>query len=135
MIDLCEPRHARYSVAVTVIMGSNMDAVVVDSSDVARECLKYLREHQVGVATFIPLDSVKVKDIQEHLRSGGGGGGGGGRNAQSVVCVHVHVHLFVCLRLLDTYCNPPPLSWLLLFSVCFPLSTGNCQTAASSSEM
>lgn len=68
MIDLCEPRHARYSVAVTVIMGSNMDAVVVDSADVARECLKYLREHQVGIATFIPLDAVKAKNVQEQLR-------------------------------------------------------------------
>ncbi|EGD76402.1 hypothetical protein PTSG_07521 [Salpingoeca rosetta] len=68
MIDLCEPRHSRYKVAVTVIMGSNMDAVVVDSSDVAMECLKYLRENQIGTATFIPLESVKVKDVKEHLR-------------------------------------------------------------------
>lgn len=33
-----------------------------------RECLQYLKEQRVGVATFLPLDSLKIKKLNEKLR-------------------------------------------------------------------
>lgn len=73
LIDLCAPVHNRYNVAVTVIMGKNMDAVVVDSEKTAHECMKYLRDQRAGYGTFLPLDSIRVKDKDDRLRSVGRG--------------------------------------------------------------
>ena len=67
-MDLCEPRHKRYHVALTVVMGKNMDAVVVDNEKTAAECITYLKHTKAGTGTFIPLDSVKTKPLKEHLR-------------------------------------------------------------------
>ena len=36
MIDLCKPKHRKYNIPLTVIMGMNMDAVVVDTEKVSR---------------------------------------------------------------------------------------------------
>lgn len=53
---------------MTVILGSNMDAILVDTDEVAEECIEYLREHRIGTATFIPLSTVVTKEVQERLR-------------------------------------------------------------------
>jgi len=45
-----------------------MEAVIVDDAKTAQECIQYMREQRVGVATFIPLDSIRVKPIAERLR-------------------------------------------------------------------
>ena len=69
MIDLCKPVQKKYNVPVTVIMGGSMDAVVVDTEKAGIDCIKYLREHHAGTATFIPLDTIKVQPIDEQLRN------------------------------------------------------------------
>ena len=46
-----------------------MDAIVVDSQQTGYECIQYLREHRIGVASFIPLQGIKVKEVNERLRS------------------------------------------------------------------
>eukprot|EP00055_Hartaetosiga_balthica_P010496 m.44915 g.44915 ORF g.44915 m.44915 type:complete len:1233 (+) comp7192_c0_seq1:38-3736(+) len=70
MIDLCSVRNKRYNVAVTVVMGSNMDAVIVDTKETGLQCIRYLQENQAGTATFIPLDSVRTKDKKTSAPSG-----------------------------------------------------------------
>ena len=40
---------------------------MVETIDVAEKCVKYLRDNNVGVATFIALD--KVSDFEFHQRS------------------------------------------------------------------
>lgn len=37
MLDICKPTHKRYNAAVTIAMGKNMDAIVVDEEKVARD--------------------------------------------------------------------------------------------------
>eukprot|EP00040_Diaphanoeca_grandis_P035198 m.220674 g.220674 ORF g.220674 m.220674 type:complete len:1237 (-) comp33325_c2_seq1:161-3871(-) len=69
LIDLCKPVHRKYNVAVTVIMGMNMDAIVVDTEKAGIECIKYLREHHVGTGTFLPLDTIRVGSIEERHRN------------------------------------------------------------------
>ena len=36
------------------------DAVVVDTKQTAVDCIQHLRTHQIGTATFIPLDSIQI---------------------------------------------------------------------------
>jgi structural maintenance of chromosome 1 len=40
MIDLCKPTHRKFDMAVTVVMGKDMDAIVVDDEKTAKECIQ-----------------------------------------------------------------------------------------------
>jgi structural maintenance of chromosome 1 len=69
LIELCQPVQRKYNIPVTVIMGMNMDAIVVETEKVGIECIRYLRENHAGTATFIPLDKIKVPSVAEQLRN------------------------------------------------------------------
>jgi structural maintenance of chromosome 1 len=60
IIDLVEPSQDRYRPALTVALGANMDAIVVSDKNTAIECISYMKEQRIGVATFIPLDSIRT---------------------------------------------------------------------------
>ena len=60
LVDLSRPTQRRFNLAVTVAAGRDMDGVVVDSKQTAYDCMRYLRDHRIGTATFIPLDSIKT---------------------------------------------------------------------------
>merc|ERR1719491_686320 len=62
LVDLCRPSQKRYNLAVTVAAGKDMDAIVVDTRQTAFDCIQHLRNNQIGSATFLPLDSLKIPD-------------------------------------------------------------------------
>ncbi|KAA8499351.1 Structural maintenance of chromosomes protein 1 [Porphyridium purpureum] len=66
--ELCKPVHSRYREAVAVVFGKLMDAIVVDTEHTAAECIQYLKEKRVGVATFLPLNTLRVPELDERLR-------------------------------------------------------------------
>jgi structural maintenance of chromosome 1 len=70
LVDLCRPTQRRFNLAVTVAGGKDMDAIVVDTKQTGFECIKYLRDHRVGVAMFLPLDSLQIPSPEstERLR-------------------------------------------------------------------
>ncbi|MCI25609.1 structural maintenance of chromosomes protein 1-like, partial [Trifolium medium] len=72
MTDLCRPTQKKYNLAVSVAMGKLMDAVVVEDEKTAKECISYLKQLKLPPRTFIPLKSIRVKQIIERLRSLGG---------------------------------------------------------------
>lgn len=37
MLDICKPSQRRYNTAVTIAMGKNMDAIVIDEESVAHD--------------------------------------------------------------------------------------------------
>ncbi|KAH8082807.1 cohesin complex subunit psm1 [Cristinia sonorae] len=69
VIDLCKPTQRKYEVAVSVVLGRNIDAVVVDEEKTAIDCIEYMRNQRVGQATFIPLDTIQVKPVNDKFRS------------------------------------------------------------------
>eukprot|EP00752_Nemacystus_decipiens_P006829 g6131.t1 len=69
LVDLCKPTQRKYNVAVTTAAGKFMDAIVVDTKAECLECLTYMQTNKIGTAQFIPLDAIKVKPIDETLRS------------------------------------------------------------------
>ena len=73
LADICKPVKSRYNLAVTVAMGKYMDAIVVDNDETAMECIKYMKEQHLGVATFLPLASLDVKPVRESYRQLGPG--------------------------------------------------------------
>lgn len=68
MLDLCAPVHKKYHLAVTKVMGRDMDAIVCDSSRTAQDCIQYMKEQRIEPETFLPLDNLKVKPVNEKLR-------------------------------------------------------------------
>ncbi|KZT07028.1 cohesin complex subunit psm1 [Laetiporus sulphureus 93-53] len=69
VIDLCKPTQRKYETAVSVVLGRNIDAIVVDEEKTAIDCIEYMRNQRAGQATFIPLDTIQVKPINDKFRS------------------------------------------------------------------
>ena len=68
LIELCKPVHMKYNVAVTKVFGRNMEAIVCDTLQTARNCIQYIKEQLLDAETFLPLDYIKVKPLDEKLR-------------------------------------------------------------------
>jgi len=50
-----------YSIALEVAAGSRMKNIVVEDGDVARECIRYLKQNKLGRVTFIPLQDIQPR--------------------------------------------------------------------------
>ncbi|EKF31739.1 structural maintenance of chromosome (SMC) family protein, putative [Trypanosoma cruzi marinkellei] len=72
LVDLCTIPNDKYRHAVTVALGKNLEAVVVDTTETAISCVRYLKEQRLPPMTFLPLDSVKGKEVNDRLRTFGG---------------------------------------------------------------
>ncbi|CAM43561.1 putative structural maintenance of chromosome (SMC) family protein [Leishmania braziliensis MHOM/BR/75/M2904] len=72
MVDLCAVPNDRHRNAVTVAMGKNLEGVVVETTAVAIRCVKYLKEQRMPPMTFLPLDAVQGKAVDDRLRTFGG---------------------------------------------------------------
>jgi len=68
LIDLCEPSHKKYQVAITKVLGKYMDAIACDSEKTAKDCIQYMKEQRIEPETFLPLDYVEVRPVNEKLR-------------------------------------------------------------------
>ncbi|XP_033230168.1 structural maintenance of chromosomes protein 1A-like [Belonocnema kinseyi] len=68
IINMCEPIHNRYNVAITKVFGKFMEAIVVDTEATARQCIQYLKEQRLDAETFLPLDYIQAKPLRERLR-------------------------------------------------------------------
>lgn len=68
MINMCQPTHKRYNVAVTKVLGKYMEAIIVDTEKTARRCIQILKEQMLEVETFLPLDFLQAKPLKERLR-------------------------------------------------------------------
>jgi structural maintenance of chromosome 1 len=68
LVDLCHPTQRRFVLAVTVAAGKDMDSIVVDSRDTANQCMRFLREQRLGLATFLPLDYVQTPSLETFQR-------------------------------------------------------------------
>ncbi|OAF71099.1 Structural maintenance of chromosomes protein 1 [Intoshia linei] len=98
VIDLCEPNHRKYQIAITKLMGGNMDAIVCDTYQSAQKCIQYLKENKMSSETFLPLNNLKNIKIKQHLR-----------NVEIVRGVKLAVDVITC--------NPPVIKPAIVFSL------------------
>ena len=70
--DLMQVSQKKYNLAVITVLGREADAVVVEDSKVAKECIQYLKEQRIESMTFLPLKELKVLEPDERLRRLGG---------------------------------------------------------------
>ncbi|XP_060536430.1 structural maintenance of chromosomes protein 1A [Cylas formicarius] len=69
LINMCQPIHKRYNVAITKVLGKYMEAIVVDTEHTGRQCIKYLKEQMLDPETFLPITYLQTKPIRERLRN------------------------------------------------------------------
>ena len=51
----------KYDVAISTACGA-LDHIIVDSMDTAVKCVEFLKKRNVGLATFIGLDKVRIRN-------------------------------------------------------------------------
>uniref|UniRef100_A0A674KGH0 Structural maintenance of chromosomes protein n=1 Tax=Terrapene triunguis TaxID=2587831 RepID=A0A674KGH0_9SAUR len=68
LLDLCHPIHKKYQLAVTKVFGKYMSAIVVATEKIARDCIRFLKEERAEPETFLALDYLDIKPINEKLR-------------------------------------------------------------------
>ncbi|XP_067855244.1 structural maintenance of chromosomes protein 1B-like [Heptranchias perlo] len=68
LVDLCHPIHKKYQLAVTKVFGRYINAIVVTTEKTARDCIRYLKEERAEPETFLALDYLDIKPINEQLR-------------------------------------------------------------------
>lgn len=65
----------KYRLALEVAAQSHLASIVVENEDVAQQCIAFLKKHQLGFATFLPLTKIRERfisqDIQEIARERG----------------------------------------------------------------
>lgn len=69
MVDMCQPIHKRFNIAITKVLGKNMEAIVVDTEKTGRACIQYLKEQMLEAETFLPLDYIDAQALKERLRN------------------------------------------------------------------
>ncbi|GAA6063667.1 hypothetical protein JCM10212_001666 [Sporobolomyces blumeae] len=69
VVDLCKPTQQKYGVAVQTVLGRNIDSIVCDAEKTAISCIEYMRVQRLGTATFLPLDTIQVKPMNDKYRS------------------------------------------------------------------
>jgi len=69
MINMSQPIHKKYNVAITKQLGRYMEAIVVDTESTARSCIQYLKDQMLEPETFLPLDYIQAKPLKERLRN------------------------------------------------------------------
>ncbi|KAG0142069.1 hypothetical protein CROQUDRAFT_673752 [Cronartium quercuum f. sp. fusiforme G11] len=69
LYELCSPIARKHETAVRVVLGRNLEAVVVDTEQTAIDCVEYLKNQRIGRATFIPLDTISVQAVNERFRN------------------------------------------------------------------
>ncbi|NWS55641.1 SMC1B protein, partial [Chunga burmeisteri] len=68
LLDLCHPIHKKYQLAVTKVFSRYMTAIVVATEKTARDCISFLKQERAEPETFLALDYLDVKPINEKLR-------------------------------------------------------------------
>ncbi len=64
----------KYSLALEIAAGSRIKSVVVEDDKTAHDCIRYLKEQRLGVATFLPLNKLRSRPVPAEVRSVKGSG-------------------------------------------------------------
>ncbi len=57
-----------YSLALEIAGGARINSIVVENDTTAAKCIQFLREKKLGRATFLPLNKIKGKGLDEEAK-------------------------------------------------------------------
>jgi chromosome segregation protein len=56
--------EGKHTIALEVAAGARLTSIVVETDSIAKNCIRFLRERKLGVATFLPLNKIKPPKIE-----------------------------------------------------------------------
>lgn len=56
----------KYAVAIETALGGAMQNIIVENEETAKYCIDFLKKNKSGRATFLPVTSVKSRELNEH---------------------------------------------------------------------
>ncbi len=59
---------SKYELAISTSLGNNLNFLVVDNENSAKEAINYLKDNKLGRATFLPLNIIKSRYIDEDTK-------------------------------------------------------------------
>ena len=57
-----------YSKAISIALSSSTSSIIVDNEQYAKDAINYLKENKIGRATFLPLNNIKPKYINDNIK-------------------------------------------------------------------
>ena len=57
----------KYQEAIETALGNSVQFIATDNADTIKNIVEYLKKNKLGRATFLPLDSLSIKDNDEYL--------------------------------------------------------------------
>ncbi|MCB9798927.1 AAA family ATPase [Candidatus Nomurabacteria bacterium] len=57
----------KFRIALDVAAGGHLSSIVVDTDGTAENCIRYLRDNQLGFATFLPLSKIRPRAIAQNI--------------------------------------------------------------------
>jgi len=61
----------QYALALEIAAGGRINSIVVETDDVAAKCIRHLRDNKLGVATFLPMNKLRVPEKRAAVKKGG----------------------------------------------------------------
>lgn len=58
--------NSDYAVAIEVALGSTIQNIITDDEEDAKLLIEYLKKNKLGRATFLPIRSIKPKNLEQH---------------------------------------------------------------------
>lgn len=58
-----------YQVAIETALGASLQYIVVQNEAVGREAIQFLKQRKLGRATFLPLDVIKAKPLNDSIQN------------------------------------------------------------------
>lgn len=55
----------KYAVAIETVLGGTMQNIIVENENVAKQCIGFLKNQRAGRATFLPITSIKGRELNE----------------------------------------------------------------------
>ena len=55
--------RGKYSTAFEIALGSALQHIIVENEETAKRCIRFLKENNAGRATFLPLTSIKGREL------------------------------------------------------------------------
>ena len=58
--EMCSPKESAHEEALATAVGGGMNSIIVETDQIAHDCMAHLRKHNVGRATFLPLNKIQT---------------------------------------------------------------------------
>ncbi|WP_326717300.1 chromosome segregation protein SMC [Vagococcus jeotgali] len=57
----------KYQTAIETALGASVQHIIVSNDKSAREAISYLKQHRLGRATFLPLTTIKARQVRQDI--------------------------------------------------------------------